>query len=388
MKMVLNKFPTAGGVITDATTRINNNNGVTLRQSGLNMIRSLQDRAIALSADGGEFADAYVDLDGRLDSVASATASFDTDKYKTTNVIAITIEATSISSIGDFAINDCVIELLSAGKWQLSCTTGTDEEKRAKIYKTLFYGTDGTDARASSTYITGITALGTTTSRDVGKRAYFYKMAVAGTGNYYDTATFDNTTTNTNISSWTAASVAGDWRIPSGTSLITGNTMGTDQTAKEVDNQTDCRMQLNYTGGAANFAVIFLTNGGISSWTTVGTATRTQIDFFTDNSIPVLTAATGTTNSNEITHDIPTGTFSSTISSSFGTALVEDWEVGANIQYKLKNGSDDSGWLAYNEVSEFTAFSSEPTELVVKLVPKTTSPTAGYPSINGFSVFE
>jgi len=47
----------------------------------------------------------------------------------------------------------------------------------------------------------------------------------------------------------------------------------------------------------------------------------------------------------------------------------------------------DTGWLdASNspEVQAFTAFTSEPTTLIVKLVPKTTSPTAGYPSVKGF----
>ena len=36
-----------------------------------------------------------------------------------------------------------------------------------------------------------------------------------------------------------------------------------------------------------------------------------------------------------------------------------------------------------NEVSEFTAFTAEPDTCIVKLVPKTVSPSTGYPSING-----
>ena len=76
--------------------------------------------------------------------------------------------------------------------------------------------------------------------------------------------------------------------------------------------------------------------------------------------------------------------FSSTLKTAFLTTLVEDWEDGANIQYKLTNTTEDTGWLDYNEVSTFTAFTSEPTKCIVKLIPKTTNPIAGYPSIKGF----
>ena len=90
-----------------------------------------------------------------------------------------------------------------------------------------------------------------------------------------------------------------------------------------------------------------------------------------------------------IEHTIPSGTFNSTISEAIGVPFVEDWEVGADVQYKLTNaGGDDSGYLnsATPEVSTFTAFTAEPDTLTVKLVPKTSSPTSGYPSIRGFVV--
>ena len=102
----------------------------------------------------------------------------------------------------------------------------------------------------------------------------------------------------------------------------------------------------------------------------------------------ILNVTTVTTSSLIITQDLPSGSFSSTISSSFGTALVEDWEDGADIQYKLTNATEDTGWLTYNEVSTFTAFTSEPTKCIVKLIPKTTSPQVGVPSIKGFYVGE
>ena len=86
-----------------------------------------------------------------------------------------------------------------------------------------------------------------------------------------------------------------------------------------------------------------------------------------------------------IYHDIPTGTFGATISSAHATALVADWEAGADIQFKLTgtSGTEDSGWLDYNTTTDFTAFTAEPDTFIVKLVAKTTSPTPGYPAIHG-----
>ena len=91
---------------------------------------------------------------------------------------------------------------------------------------------------------------------------------------------------------------------------------------------------------------------------------------------------------NPIVSDPTPSLLSSTISSCIGTPLITDWETGANIQFKLTNTTEDSGWLTYNEISEFTAFTAEPDTLIVKLIPKTTTPTSGVPSIKGFGVLE
>ena len=92
----------------------------------------------------------------------------------------------------------------------------------------------------------------------------------------------------------------------------------------------------------------------------------------------------------EVAHNIPSGTFTDTISSCFGTVLVEDWEAGANIQYKLTGtgGTEDTGWLDIDTVSTFTAFTAEPDTMIIALTPKTVSPTDGYPSVNGYWITE
>lgn len=87
-----------------------------------------------------------------------------------------------------------------------------------------------------------------------------------------------------------------------------------------------------------------------------------------------------------IVHNIPSGTFSSTLQTAFLTAKVSDWETGANIQYKLTNDTEDTGYNDYNEILvASSAFTSEPTKLWVKIIPKTTNPTSGVPSIKGIA---
>lgn len=90
-----------------------------------------------------------------------------------------------------------------------------------------------------------------------------------------------------------------------------------------------------------------------------------------------------------VVHDIPTGTFKDTISSGFFACKVADWEEGAGIDFKVINGSEDSGWIegTYDggnvkfPIGTFTPFTSEPTQYIVRLKPRATNPTAGYPSI-------
>jgi hypothetical protein len=118
--------------------------------------------------------------------------------------------------------------------------------------------------------------------------------------------------------------------------------------------------------------VVFATNGDTSSADHTHTFRVFQL-FNTDSAI--------------VTHTIPAGTFSPTISSSFLTFKPADWESGADVQYKYTNSvPEDSGWLDANEVETFTAFTSTPTKVTIKLIPKSSSPTAGYPSIKGIAL--
>jgi len=383
---------------------------------GLNTIRQLQDRNISFSLgeiDG--WGEAYSDSNGRINSVDAdnTSAEFLTDKYAAFDEASyVIIEASSLTE-SDFSINDCVCSQFGTGMWLLSCSTGTDEVKRAQIYKTLFYGSDGSNPRASSTYITGISALKTSVTRDVGTQAYYHMLLAAssdaGSAVSY-TGTFSNTTTNYAISTWASISSndstnnSGVLYLPDGVSVYSSDGdppvdyFGTDRTSVEKSNSADTKIAASANSPSPSSSyhtrikTLILSKGSISYGFSVDTADSGSsydnelIDFTVDNGMPVFTAAVLSDVTSIVTHNIPSGTFGSTVNSCFGTPKIEDFEDGATIDYKLSNGSDDTGWLTSNEISEFTAFTSEPTTLVVRINPKSSSPTTNYPSINGFWV--
>jgi hypothetical protein len=132
--------------------------------------------------------------------------------------------------------------------------------------------------------------------------------------------------------------------------------------------------------------------GGTGEIPIIATSATNDGFSFTERQVPgnitwlYFTSIKGDTTETIITHDIPTGTFNNTINTSIGVPLIEEWESGADIKYKLTgtSGTEDTGWLDYNKLSTFTPFTAEPDTLIVKLIPKTTNPSPEYPSIRGF----
>lgn len=108
---------------------------------------------------------------------------YSTDKlYRTMDISAATdyyvdIYCTSISDVS--TLNNCVFKCMKKTStqqvWRLYCTTGTAAVKRSQILKTLFYGSDGSNPRAS--LITGCTALKTSDSNDVGMKFRYIKWS-------------------------------------------------------------------------------------------------------------------------------------------------------------------------------------------------------------------
>jgi len=360
--MTLHKH--VNGDIIDAD-ETNQDNEEAYTMLGLNVIRGLIDRAGVWSAgtiDG--WGDAYTSASGREGSVVSATATFDTNKFKPyEETIYVVIEASSLGGLSNFEINDCNIAPFDTGKWVVWCDTGSDEVKRAQIIKTLFYGSNGTDGALLGA--SGVTALKTTDSRDVGKRAHYKYVydVVDDTSMDYSTGTFADTSTNTDSSIWRYLYVAGDsggsgkdgivqLEFPNGTSIgsLNGNSggtqtsdgFGTDSSSYEQDNPADVEIGISHSTNsgptilASMCRTLILCSGALTWVDDRSFTTSTEIDFFTDYSIPVFTAVTSGEVYSVITHKIPAKTFSSTMSSVIGVPLIEDWEDGADIQYKLE----------------------------------------------------
>ena len=404
------------------------------RANALNLIRQLEDRSVIFDVLGGEWAEAYTTAGGRLSSVntTNTNALFDTNKYypvtfdSTSYVI---IEATDLS-VPSFQINNCDIRQFETNKWLLYCTTGTDEEQRAQIYKTLFIGTGSVPTTSFSisgaiNSITGLTSLKTSIAADVGKRAYaFLSYANPRNGDGATTATtnitFDSTTGNDNVNIWSFCSGrrSGGSSETSGEAKLNGTQinyqaspsddgvtyysdhLGDDRTVDDTNNPTSASFiakggnTYDLTDRTYGNAAGFILTTETLSWTTEvvgpGTTSFSGIDYTTTGT-PLFSAATedvsGVMADSTIEHNIPSGSFSSSVNSCIGVPKVVDYENESDIQYKLTNAAEDSGWLNTNKIESFTAFTSEPTKCIVRLIPRTTNPTPNYPSISGFCVY-
>ena len=94
-----------------------------------------------------------------------------------------------------------------------------------------------------------------------------------------------------------------DWEIPSGTvrnQAPTGGTdsdeFGTDTSGDEVNNPTDCQLDLSASTGAGNnICRALILCKGDTTWAVTGTIDVSyNYDFYTDGSIPDITAASET----------------------------------------------------------------------------------------------
>jgi hypothetical protein len=187
-----------------------------------------------------------------------------------------------------------VITELQTGVFKVNTTTVNDEVSRAEIMEWLFYGTDGNDPRATSTYITNPTKVYSNDLRDDDKRGIYATVTKSNSvqGNY--DCSFSNTINNIDISSWSNVP-AGDsnpalWQMPIDTTLNSAsNEIGTDTSADEKDNQADCRLRTAQgAAGGSKSHLILLSNGSVS-WTDGGSITSpSNTDFYINESFPII----------------------------------------------------------------------------------------------------
>ena len=212
----------------------------------------------------------------------------------------LVINADSISEVG-LEINDVVVTPLGANIYKINTTNPNDEISRALIMKTLFYGTNGADPRAVSTYINAISVY-SNDIRDNGKRGHYASFFHPTTFEFSDyLGTFSDTTTNTDCSSWSYLDNTGglqveiSYEMPDGTVLnsipqstdTTIDETGTDRSADEKDNPADTQIRgHSRSGESVTGRVIYVCSGGIS-WVTTGAATTSNTDFLINESFPI-----------------------------------------------------------------------------------------------------
>ena len=283
--------------------------------------------------------------------------------------VYVIIEASGLVASA-FQINNCAVKQVQLGKWVVYCNSGSNEVRRSQIYKTLYYGTNGTNPALNS--VTSPTAIRTSVARDVGKNMYFASMSffnassLDGSKHINYTGTFSDTSTNSDISVWSRlekltseTKVSLRVQLPSGTDIQTRTSdssgvtdyIGTDRESDEKDNQATIRLRFqdhtvgsgNSTSNSHKIETLVLTSGNISWALTGNTSGYSSFqNSFVKFSTPSLSAAVEDISSNE-----------------------------------------DTGWLIPNKTEPFTPLTAEPDELIVRLTPKSVSPTAGVPSVRG-----
>lgn len=237
----------------------------------------------------------YYDLDSNNEMKLSSLSDYSgaSDYY-------VIVEATSLSSAID-NVNNCYSSQISSGTWIVYCTTGTAEVKRAQIFKTLFYGTNGSNPKIST--FTSVTAIKTSDSNDVGYKAQLILWSVkigAVTSRGSRTATFSDTSGNY-VSSWSYVSGGGEasglkysyFQMPSGTTLnfaqAISDETGLDKSADEQSNPASMKIMSENTNMASGFTgvvrAIVLYKSGTITWGsfTQDAGTPTEASFSTND---------------------------------------------------------------------------------------------------------
>jgi len=213
----------------------------------------------------------------------------------------VIIDAKNIdTSAAIIGANDCATIQTGSNRWMLYATaSATKEINRARVMKTLFYGSDGTDPFMSGTNVSGVSALYSASGVDVGLRGVYSSISGVAANWTQWNGTFADTTNNTHCQSWSRVNgddgqgTVGLWIMPSGTILNSAYSAPVDETevdtsAEVKSNPAMCTLAGSWSNGGFDCRVFFLCSGAVS-WAHAGAGTTTdvEIDFYADNSIPV-----------------------------------------------------------------------------------------------------
>jgi hypothetical protein len=334
------------GVDTSFSTKLNNNFATAYKLSLLNTIRQAKDRTINLSTGYQDpFVEAYTDTTGSMGSVTlpSQDIGYDTSTLSIfsnnidTDILAISTAATYSNNTVNVTITN---EPNAYDSNDSTYCTYFDTDNDASLYAG---------------------ALGRTfTSRNIYAVKYVFQYVhtdlASSPGTYYVKIQSYNGSTWSDVA--TVATITGsDVAYDSG--KVSGLYRGTITSCQGIRLYFDYQGQDN--GDDFNFYLFSLEAAMAAN---------------------IVEA--------ELAHTIPSGTFPSNISSFYGVALIKDYEAGCDIQMKLTNSGNDSGYFSIldsNIIAEFTAFTSEPTTCYVKLIPKAVGSTGKNPSIYGIGVY-
>jgi len=400
------------GTVADAD-EVNNNFNNVLKSQMTNLVRQLVDRSVDFSGDGYEWGEAYIDSDGRKNSVdtykTSAYYNSTDDSYEVNEeldgkyYVKITCDSYTLATFNTTYCNSIYI---SDTEFYVYGDDSDYEVSRAKLLNTFYIGS-GTSILVTGA--TNISSIETVDSADEGMNGhYFYDRINSGRyeasiNTLIKTLTFANTTDNT-VSSWSnlqsnnydSSTVKNNtwWQVPGATTLNStvghsdaSNEYYLDTSGDEKTNPATAIMKIitdptNYSEDRYIYAYAMVFCKGTVS--TVQNNTNVNVSYYTHDEYSYTTPAMTLLSDSIVsivTHDLPSGL--KLASSAYLTPLFDNWEEGCDVQYKIESSADNTGWLDYNELNSFTQFTSVPTLLTVKLIPKTVSPTTGYPSIKG-----
>lgn len=334
-------FPKSDGDILFAS-EINKIKSETKSFATLNKIRQQQDRSVSSSNNKDDiFSDAYTDSNGRENTV------------NTSNTTAL-----FSSSLQAYANDNAT-------------ASGTSEELGAYVNTNPAYKTTVMDMTCTANTDVYVKDVQFVTDNSGSGTMTVSLERVASSGNFETILTKSGSYGSGTSNFATSLSDYGGVYIPSGKRFkiaitISGNDMHYDQNTSQTSvSGTLFDIDSGRAANDPNDRVIFGSSGGITCESITTTASVTKV----------------------VEHTIPSGTFSSTVSTLIGKALIFDTETGATITHRLENATENSGDIADGVLGGFTAFTSEPTKYIIKLTAASSGATPGYPIIKGAGVF-
>ena len=144
---------------------------------------------------------------------------------------------------GALEINGVLVTEITPNVYKINTTNANDEISRALIMKTLFYGTNGNDPRATPQYVNA-TEVYSNDVRDSGKRGTFSRLWYSYSGGLGAdpnlarrwTGTFADTSTNFDVSTWS-------YVYGQGYSFGSSNEIGTNTSADEINNPSTVELE-------------------------------------------------------------------------------------------------------------------------------------------------